>query len=237
MPAMSVTMSPTCAQARALVLINGDDVYEDLFCASIKLQEILVETGFAARVVAGTDRLSMAAEADLVVLYTALGLFPQSRQKALADAVASGTGLIAVHSASVFPRSPDGGVAEDHRAIAELIGCRFVSHGPDPHESRFAVGISRTHPVVRDLPSFDITHEHYELELTAPGEVIAWREPAPRGGAVREPVCYVRSFGAGRVCYLQLGHDMRVWDEPAVRELIARAAHWARRPFRPGEAR
>jgi type 1 glutamine amidotransferase len=224
-------------QARALVLVNGDDVYEDMFSAGIKLQEILVETGFAARLAAGTDRLTMAAEADLVVLYTAAGLFPQSRQQALADAVAAGIGLIAVHSASVFPRSPDGRVAEDHRVIAELIGCRFVSHGPVPHESRFTVGTSSAHPVVRGLTAFDITHEHYQLQLTAPGEVIAWREPAPRGAAGREPVCYVRSFGAGRVCYLQLGHDMRVWDEPAVRGLIARAAQWARRAVQPGEAR
>jgi type 1 glutamine amidotransferase len=234
---MTVANAPTRTQARALVLINGDDVYEDLFIASIKLQEILVGTGFAARLVAGTDRLTLAAEADLVVLYTALGQFPEARQKALADAVAAGTGLIAVHSASVFPRSPDGGVADDHRLIAELIGCRFASHGPDPHESRFTVGVSGAHPVVRGLAAFDITHEHYELELTAPGEVIAWREPAARGAAIGEPVCYVRSFGTGRVCYLQLGHDMRVWDEPAVRELIVRAAHWARRPIGPGESR
>src|SRR5262249_1360889 len=154
----------------------------------------------------------------LVVLYSALGLFRPSRQKALADAVAAGTGLLAVHSASVFPRSPDGGVAGDPRVMAELIGCRFVSPGPDPHESRFTVGVSRTHPVGRDLEAFDITHEHYHLELTAPGEVVAWRQPAD-GAAAGEPVCYVRSFGTGRVCYLQLGHDMRVWDEPAVRSL------------------
>jgi type 1 glutamine amidotransferase len=233
---MTVAMASTAAMARALVLINGDDVYEDLLIGSIKLQEILVETGFAAQVVAGTDRLTAAAEADLVVLCTALGLFRQSRQEALADAVAAGTGLLAVHSASVFPRSPDGGVAEDHRVIAELIGCRFVSHGPDPHESRFTVGVNRAHPVARDLAAFDITHEHYHLELTAPGEVVAWREPVD-GTAAREPVCYVRSFGTGRVCYLQLGHDMRVWDEPAVRDLIARAAQWASRRNRLGEAR
>jgi type 1 glutamine amidotransferase len=234
---MTVAVAPTRTWPRALVLINGDDVYEDLFTASTQLQQILVGAGFAAQVVVGTDRLTMAAKADLVVLYTALGLFPQRRQKALADAVAAGTGLIAVHSTSVYPCSPDGGVAESHQAIAELIGCRFLSHGPDPHESRFTVGVSRTHPVVGELAAFDITHEHYQLELTPPGEVIAWREPVTGGAVGAEPVCYVRSFGAGRVCYVQLGHDMRVWGEPAVRELIARAADWARRPLRPGEAR
>lgn len=35
-----------------------------------------------------------------------------------------------------------------------------------------------------------------------------------------------RQEGLGRVCYLQLGHDMRCWDEPPVRELVASAARW-----------
>src|SRR6185437_3637543 len=33
--------------------------------------------------------------------------------------------------------------------------------------------------------------------------------------------------GRRRVCYLQLGHDMRAWDDPFVRTLITRVALWA----------
>lgn len=226
----------TRRQARALVVIAGDDVYEDLFTASLKLQQLLVHAGFAARTAAGTARLAAAAEADLVVLYSALGLFPGACQQALAGAVAAGTGLIAVHSASVYPQSASGGPAASHATIAGLIGCRFISHGPQPHESRFTVRSSAVHTVTRGLAPFDITHEHYHLEVAPPGEVIAWRPAAPGAVPAREPVCCVRRFGAGRVCYLQPGHDMRVWDEPAIRELFARAARWACRPAGPGEA-
>ncbi|HEX9359240.1 MAG TPA: hypothetical protein VF933_36200 [Streptosporangiaceae bacterium] len=45
--------------------------------------------------------------------------------------------------------------------------------------------------------------------------------------AGREPVVYLRRAGDGRVCYLQLGHDMRAWDEPPVREILGRCARWA----------
>lgn len=224
-------------RSAALVVINGDDVYEDLFTAGLKLQDILVQEGFAARVVMGTARLADCAAADLIVLYTALGHFPPSTQSALADAVAAGAGLIAVHASNVFPSFPSsaGQLDADYRRAFELIGSRYASHGPPPHESRFRVQTDQHHPVTRDLAPFDITHEHYQLELTAGAgpNVVAWRHTAAR----REPILHVRQSGRGRVCYLQLGHDMRAWDDPPVRELLARSAHWAVRSHEPVESR
>jgi uncharacterized protein len=41
------------------------------------------------------------------------------------------------------------------------------------------------------------------------------------------PVMYAREFGAGRVVYLALGHDMRAWGEPPFRKLVAQALAWA----------
>jgi uncharacterized protein len=100
---------------------------------------------------------------------------------------------------------------------------RFLSHGPPPHESRFQVETDQRHPVTRSTPPFGITHEHYQIETADDAEVIAWRG-TPAG---REPVAYTRQAGRGRVCYLQLGHDMRAWDDPPVREIVTRAARWA----------
>jgi uncharacterized protein len=222
---------------RALVVISGDDVYEDLFTASLKLQEILSAAGFAARAAMGTQRLAGAARFDLVVLYSAMGSFPDRIQAALASAVATGTGLLAVHSASVFPSAADGSVAADYRLAASLIGGRYRSHGPAPQQSRFRVLTDPQHPVTHGVVPFDVTHEHYQLELDPGAQVIAWREVAADDRPAREPVCFVRSEGCGRVCYLQLGHDMRVWDEPGVRNLITRAAFWTCRQLPTPEAR
>jgi uncharacterized protein len=202
----------TRPEPSALVVIDGDDVYEDLFTAGLKLAEILVAAGFAARTAMGTARLADKAAADLFVLYTAMGNFPPERQAALAGAVRSGSGLLAVHSSNVFP-------AAGHEVARRLIGSRYVSHGPEPHESRFRVALDQRHPVTRNTMSFRINHEHYRIETAGDVTVVAWRD--------REPVAYVRHEGRGRVCYLQLGHDMRCWDEPPVRELVASAARWA----------
>jgi uncharacterized protein len=211
-----VTRSHARGRPSALVVIDGDDVYEDLFTASLKLAEILTAAGFAARTAMGTARLTDQVITDLYVLYTAVGHFPPARQAALADAVRSGRGLLALHSSNVFPPG--------HEIARELIGSRYLSHGPEPHHSRFRVGTDRHHPVTRSTMPFWITHEHYQIQAAADARVVAWRE-TPGGG--REPVAYARRAGRGRVCYLQFGHDMRCWDEPPVRELVTQAGRWA----------
>lgn len=195
----------------ALIVIDGDDVYEDLFTAGLKLAGILVAAGFVTRTAMGTARLAV--KTDLFVLYTALGNFPPDRQAALRAAVRDGSGLLAVHSSNVFP-------ANGAQIAHQLIGSRYVSHGPEPHHSRFWVAVDQGHPVTRNTMAFGINHEHYRIETVADVTVVAWRDS--------EPVMYVRREGLGRVCYLQLGHDMRCWDEPAVRELVASAAKWAK---------
>jgi hypothetical protein len=171
------------------------------------------------RTVLGTARLAEAA--DLIVLYTAMGHFPPARQAALADAVSAGAGLLAVHASNVFP-ADRGRLDEDYRTAFELIGSRYASHGPPPHHSRFRVQPHPDHELTRGLAPFEITHEHYQVEIAADADVVAWR-PA---GAGQEPIMHVREQGRGRVCYLQLGHDMRAWDDPPVRSLIRRAATW-----------
>jgi hypothetical protein len=78
---------------RALVVINGDDVYEDLFSAGLKL---------------------------------------------------------VVHASNVFPGSA-AGPDPAYRVAHALIGSRFLSHGPPPHESRFQVETEQRRPVTQSM--------------------------------------------------------------------------------------
>ena len=203
---------------RALVVLGGDDTYEDLFTAGRVLPDLLAEVGLVARAALGTGALAGAADADLVVLYTAAGRFDPDRQRRLADAVRDGTGLIAVHSATVLPDGAAGRIAY------RLIGSRFAGHGPRPHTSRFTVWTSGTGTAAGIAP-FEVEHEHYHLAMAGPATVDAWRDTHTG----REPLVYRRTHGRGRVCYLQFGHDMRVWAEPSVRAIARNAARWAGR--------
>ncbi|MFC4031694.1 ThuA domain-containing protein [Streptomyces polygonati] len=220
----------TAGRSTALAVISGDDIYEDLFTAASVLQTALTDEGFATRTSLGTAPLDGAADADVIVLYTALGRFTAEQREGLARAVHGGCGLVALHSTTVLASPPDQ-LDEADRLLAELIGSRYVSHGPLPHESRFGVRLDPGHEVTAGIAPFEVTHEHYRLATAADVRVIAWRET----DAGAEPLVHVRQYGDGRVCYIQLGHDLRIWGEPAVRLLVRRAARWACRPDREGD--
>ncbi|GAA1935712.1 hypothetical protein GCM10009775_29490 [Microbacterium aoyamense] len=201
---------------RATIVVGGDDVYEDLFGVADATAQLLAEVGIAATIRVGTTAFLAAPAPDLFVLDTALPELTDERVDALVAAVRAGSGLLVLHASAVAPE----GSAGDRLAV--LVGARFASHGPTPHESRFFVELDDAHPITVGIHDFDVDHEHYALEVAPGSRAIAWR----RSATGREPVVLVREDGAGRVCYVQLGHDTRPLGEPPVRALLARAAAW-----------
>src|SRR5437899_2384688 len=184
----------------ALVLIDGTDIHHDLFGAALTLQSI----GLAAGVNTGrgvgmrrfVDPREETANVDSYVLYTAGGQFPPDQQAALAEAVAGGKGLLALHASCVLADD------ESDRAMVELLGCRYLSHGPGRHEGTYEVHVDSGHPITTGVSDFSLFDEYYEIGVSDPGiRVLAWLDAA--GGAT-EPVLYVREHELGRVCYFAL---------------------------------
>ena len=214
--------------AKALVVVNGDDIHHDLISAAEVFRQLGVEAGFATRRAMGTGRFvdprPETAENDVYLLYTAGGAFATEQQQALADAVHAGKGLVAVHCANVLGWRGDG-LDPAYRPFFELLGNRYLSHGPGHHEGRQTIEILADHPVTAGVSDFDLFDEYYEFEF-ADDEVSVLAQRHRADGAVI-PVLYTREFGAGRVVYLALGHDMRSWGEPPVRTLVRQALRWA----------
>jgi uncharacterized protein len=216
--------------AKAMVVVNGDDIHHDLIAAAEVFRQLGVEAGFATRRAMGTNRFAdprpETAENDVFLLYTAGGQFATEQQQALADAVRAGKGLVGVHCANVLGQLGDG-LDPAYRPLFELLGNRYLSHGPGHHEGRHTVEILAEHPVTAGLTDFDLFDEYYEFEFADDAvTVLAQRH---RADGVAIPVLYAREFGAGRVVYLALGHDMRAWGEPPVRTLVQQALRWAAR--------
>lgn len=213
---------------RAMVIVNGDDIHHDLIGASLVFQQLGVEAGFATRRAAGTGRFvdprPETADADVYLFYTAGGQFTSEQQRALAALVAGGKGYVALHGSNILGWDGDS-VDPADQALFELLGNRYLSHGPGHHEGRHLIEIVGDHPITRGIADFELFDEYYEFELADDDiQVLAQRHRAD--GAVI-PVMYARTVGAGRVVYLALGHDMRSWGEPSVRELVKRALLWA----------
>lgn len=198
----------------AWVVVAGDDVYEDLFGAAEELSGLLAAEGWRARAILGGSRLArLERDTALVVLCTAAAPLGEAAVRGLVEHVRRGGGLLACHASNVLAPGT---------ALARLVGSTFVGHGPRPHESRFRVVLDAEHEVTRAVEPFEITHEHYRLDLEASARPIAWRED--RDG--RQPLVHVQEMGEGRVCYIQFGHDRRSWTEPGVRRLVVGAARW-----------
>jgi len=222
-------MNVTAATApRAMVIVNGDDIHHDLISASLVFQQLGTEAGFATRRAAGTGRFTdprpETAGNDVFLFYTSGGQFLTGQQEALAGMVAGGRGMVSIHCSNIM------GWRDEHldpadRPLFDLLGNRYLSHGPGHHEGLHTIEIVAEHPVTAGVDDFDLFDEYYEFELADEKiQVLAQRH---RGDGVVIPVMYAREVGAGRVVYLALGHDMRCWGEPPFRQLVRQALTWA----------
>ena len=220
----------TQSAPRAMVIVNGDDIHHDLIGASLVFQQLGTEAGFATRRAAGTGRFidprPETAQTDVFLLYTSGGQFATAQQQALADAVAAGKGLVGIHCANIMGWQGDGLDPAD-RPLFELLGNRYLSHGPGHHEGRHTIEIVARHPVTAGVADFELFDEYYEFELA--DEKVTVLAQRRRADGVIIPVMYAREVSAGRVVYLALGHDMRAWGEPPFRTLVRQALAWAAR--------
>jgi uncharacterized protein len=219
---------PTTSAPRAMVVVNGDDTHHDLITASLVFQQIGTEEGFATRRAAGTGRYIEprpdTADCAVYLHYTSGGQFHTAQQQALADTIAAGKGFVGIHCANVMGWRGDE-IDPADRPLFDLLGNRYLSHGPGHHEGRHTIEIVAAHPVTEGVTDFELFDEYYEFELADEKiEVLAQRH---RADGVVIPVMYAREVGAGRVVYLALGHDMRAWGEPPLRRLVRNALRWA----------
>jgi type 1 glutamine amidotransferase len=212
---------------RALVVVNGDDIHHDLLSAAVVMQQLGLEAGLATRKGMGTNRFidprPETADADTYLFYTAGGTFGTSQQEALAAAVTAGKGLVGVHGANILGWQGDGLDPAD-RPLFELLGNRYLSHGPGHHEGRHTIEIVADHPVTAGLSDFELFDEYYEFELAADDVTVLAQRHRADGRVI--PVAYAKDHGAGRVVYIALGHDMRAWGEPSFRALVRQALRW-----------
>src|SRR5882757_4381604 len=190
---------------RAMVVVNGDDIHHDLLSAAGVFQQLGIEAGFATSKAMGTSR------------------FVDPRPDT-AEAVRAGKGLVGVHGANIMGWQGDG-VDPADRPLFDLLGNRYLSHGPGHHEGRHAIEIVADHPITKGVTDFELFDEYYEFEFADDDvKILAQRH---RADGVVIPVLYAREAGEGRVVYLALGHDMRSWGEPPVRALVRQALLWA----------
>jgi uncharacterized protein len=151
---------------------------------------------------------------DAVLLYANHGRMAPEQFEALQTFIQSGHGFLPIHCASAC-------FGHDPRFIA-LVGGRFLRHGSGVFAPSF---VEPGHPILKGVEPYETWDETYvHANLNEQGRTLLMERIE---GNHREPWCWVRQEGAGRVFYTASGHDERTWRNASFQKMLGNAILWA----------
>jgi type 1 glutamine amidotransferase len=211
------------------------------------LKNILLDTGrFDVRVNEEPAGISQATLApyDVLVLDYCGARWGELTEKAVAQFVASGKGLVVFHAAS-YPFGDAPILGDDVKAgkveppwmeYRKMVGAYWsrdekpiTGHGP---RHSFQVKWTRPdHPIARGLAeSFWATDELYHNFRMLPGVQVlatAFDDTKFDGTGKEAPILWTVAYGKGRVFHTALGHNVAALQESGFMTSFARGAEWA----------
>lgn len=213
---------------RILVVTGGHDFEKEPFFKLFK--EMPGVTFEAVAHPQAHDRLKAEAAGtwDVLVLYD---MWAEISDPAKADFVArlkEGKGLVALHHCLASYQKWD--------EYARIIGGKYHSEkwtqdGVEKPASTYLHDVNWTvhvadasHPVCRGIKDFQIHDETYGGTEVHPDAHPLLTTDEPTNGRT---VAWVKSYGAARVVYLQLGHDHQAYQNANYRRLLEQAIRWA----------
>lgn len=218
---------------RALVLAGGgcrSDRWHDLAGTGHAAAEVLRTVGVESRL---TSRIRDVVaggrfDADLLVVNCSDGPWVEEIDgtpadwrpfgDALATHLERGRPVLALHSSALaFP---------DVELWRRTVGAWWqdgITMHPDLGPAR--VEVDPAHPASGGLRHVDVVDERYSWLVRADGVEIAPYVTHEHGGEVH-PLAWSREVGDARLVYDALGHDLRSYDSPSRRTLLAAEARW-----------
>jgi uncharacterized protein len=175
---------------------------------------------------------------DLIVLYHTGGELQAEDKRGLVEWVASGKGFVGIHSASdSFKNSPEyiamlGGVFKGHPPVREfIVGMTDINHPVTKSIEGYCVKDWEKWPVLE----FKVVDEQYLTDYDPRVHILAtamysgiWPYDLSHGR--QWPVAWVKNWGAGRVFYLALGHNVEAVRNPFFRSFFVNGSLWTVSP-------
>jgi type 1 glutamine amidotransferase len=154
----------------------------------------------------------------------------EENQRAFADAVRGGKGLVVYHHAS----SAFIGGSEFDKEFERIIAGGWRKQGNHGKRHVFTVTIRGDHPITKGMPA-DFVHandELYQNSVMLPDSLVlatAFSDKTidPKNSGKDEPVVWVAKYGKGRVCENVLGHDVDAMKSLGFQILLIRGVEWA----------
>ncbi len=165
---------------------------------------------------------------DVIVLYNmSLKISDKRKENFLNLLNKKGVGIVALHhSIANFQDWPE---------YRKIIGAKYflddgVDNGKPVKRGAYKEGVNinvfvagKKHPVTKDLKDFSIIDETYKNYLVEPDNKVLLTTDSPDN---EKSICWVRSFGKSRVCYIQLGHGKTAYENIDFRTLLSNAIRW-----------
>jgi uncharacterized protein len=245
-PAHAAAPVGTAPLTANLICAGPADPGHDYDFARLHLLQALYDAGIRTNVFQNYDDSAAIESGDLLVSYTSLVPAGPAASDGLRRYLEKGGRWFALH--------PTNYVHPEDANPPDLIGSRFITHGPYHH---FSVSVTKPNdPLLAGIEPFETDDELYVMKLADDIDVLLNSHWGGTGvlnitveDAVR-PLMYRRRVGQGGVLYLALGHNNRAsaslrpggadipehrgsWTSPVFQELVRRGIDWAagRRPF------
>lgn len=239
------------------ILVCGGQ-WHDFDFARRKLMELLEYGGLpSVNVFEDYDLGNELSETQSLITYTCNVLPSPEQQEKLVEFVSRGGRWLALHATNsvLVPPEPQAPrifhTPKTSGPFMSVLGSRFLAHPP---MGTFKVEVTDSnHPLVHGIEDFEVADEIYVSELYPPIEVLLhakFKGACPSFALAHtvddepRPVLYLKTLGAGAVCYFTLGHcrgrfdllDLGVadtgyvergsWNSPVFNEILRRAVDW-----------
>ena len=215
-------------EVRILLTVGGHDFEAQPFYAMFDAMPDVRYTKATMPKDAGLLKPGLEKEYDVLVRYDMVGGVTPEQEKALAELLKRGIGLVALHH--------NLGAHRQWPEYRKIIGGQYIFQpceidGKQYLPSRYSHGetipvavADKDHPITRGLKDFVIHDETYKGYYTAPRATVLLRTDHPKNNP---ELAWAYQYGKSRVFYLMLGHDHSAYDNPNYRELVHRGILWA----------
>jgi len=211
----------------ALFVWGGWEGHQPQACAEL-FAGLMRDAGYEVEV---TNDLNAFADAeklaplDLIVPVVTMSTITPEQEKGLLAAVHAGVGIGGWH----------GGMGDSFRNNTEyqfMVGGQWVAHPGNIIDYRVNITV-QDDPITDGIADFAMHSEQYYMHTDPANRVLATTtftgdHAAWIAGAV-VPVVWTKAYGAGRVFYCSLGHQVADFDVPEAREIVRRGLLWATR--------
>jgi type 1 glutamine amidotransferase len=216
---LTIPCGRAAAESPLRVLILSADADHGGRATTHALRHILADAGrFDVRVCEATAGLTARTfEGFDLLVDNGAGLVPGGEtEKAIAEAVSAGKGLVVAHGALGTPSAP-------------AFWPAIAGEGPLPPVRFLDVTITMTeHPIVTGMNGrFRTADTVPRGTAVRPDSVTIATAVEAGSGGNREPALLASRSGAGRVVWMALGHDTSAMHEPQTMALFTRACEWA----------